>query len=200
MDTLVGRATTRWRILVTLTVVSLALAACGSSGASSAPTVASSVPTTASSIPTTGPTAASSSAPTAAAATPGASSSSATIAVKCPSADVVGQALGQVDTGPVTASSDVGGQAMTICAYSIGGGSNQTAVSFTTFPSLAVAAIGKTHWAGEGTAVPGLGDAAYSVAANGTLGVFVGSIFLSIASKGASEAQLEGLARTLLGG
>jgi hypothetical protein len=45
-----------------------------------------------------------------------------------------------------------------------------------------------------------LGDAAYSVAANGTLGVFVGSVFLSITSKGASEAQLEGLARTLLGG
>jgi len=58
---------------------------------------------------------------------------------------------------------------MTVCAYPISGSSNETAVSFTTFPSLAVAAIGKTQWAAKGTAVPGLGDAAYAVAANGTL-------------------------------
>jgi hypothetical protein len=192
MDRLVDRAVTRLPMFAMLTLATLTFAACSSSSGSPQKTRSTAVTTKV-------PGATSSAPPTAAAATAPASSGSGTIAVKCPSAAVVGAAVGHAETGPVTENNAVGGQSTTVCGYRISKSNGDlTSVSFITFSVAAAESAAKAQWAAKETSVPGLGDAAYANPSAGALIVFVGSVMLSINSPGSTSAQLEGLARTLL--
>lgn len=213
MNAVVVRAAIRWRILATLTVATLALAACGA-GPTSSPSAG--VPA----VPASGVRATSSGGPGAAMSVPGGTESattsattsatsgpeqtvSPTINVKCPSAAVVGQALdmlaNQAPTGPTISTSQVGTESMTTCNYS---GMFRTMISFAVFgsPVDMASAEANTKAMKGSTPVSGLGDAAYYVPDAG-LDVFVDPVsMLQIScSKGPTAGQYEALARTVLG-
>jgi hypothetical protein len=128
-------------------------------------------------------------------------------AVQCPSLAVVGAAVSAAPYGTnpapkiTTSSTPVGAE--TICDYS-DIFQMQLEVQFITVPSPAYQAAAKSLHVGNAswTAVPGLGDAAYYNTDLHALLVFYGqvsAIQILSSSGDASEGQMEGLARTLIG-
>jgi hypothetical protein len=178
-----GRA--RWiaTIVVAVALTASLMAAC-SSGSSSSATPTSkpgATSTSKSSVPTT-------------AATNADGSGASSVPKSCPAASVVNAALGQRNNDPVSTAQPFG----ITCTYH-GGGAVPTKIQFQT-DMAATFAAGKNAVATAGetpVTVPGLGDSAYVV--GGFLAVLKGSVAIEITSPLSTPAQVEALARQILG-